>query len=145
MISSTVRMRLTGLTVRQLLVALVTTSPLLMILASWATGRLHPSPSPLLFGSAALALVPWLARGWLRRAWAAQSDDIAVHAGGEAVPYKTLTRVHLECTATRHMLVLERSGDLSLRLVWWDALGGALEPRQALVERLAKAGFTVEE
>jgi hypothetical protein len=43
------------------------------------------------------------------------------------------------------VLVLERSAEIVLRLVWWDAVAGRLEPRAPLLAELARSGFTVLE
>jgi hypothetical protein len=141
---STVQLRLRGLTPRQLGTTLIATAPLLWI--GWLTVVNH-SPlvrlQPSLLGlCAAAALLPWVTLWRARAVCRAKCDDIAVHARGEALPYKTIRELRVERTPRRIVLHLVRAEDLRLSLVLWDAFAGRLEPLAILRERLAAHGLT---
>ncbi len=142
--SSTVRLRLTGMTVRHAVSAIITATPLAFIGQTWLTRHFLPS-TPMIAGAGVLALVPWLGRAWVRHRAAAKCDDIAVHVGGEALPYKMIKSARIERGARRHVLVLERSAEIVLRLIWWDAVAGSLTPAEVLRERLMRAGRTIDD
>jgi hypothetical protein len=142
---STVRLRLVGITPMQLAAAAVAAAPLgfVMFQIFARHAALH---SPLLVAAcAAVALVPWGSRAVARASYRAKCDDIAVHAGAEALPYKTIKEVRVERTPRRVYLHLVRSPDIELVLVLRDSYAGRLEPLATLRERLAKHGFSVEE
>lgn len=145
--ATTVQLALRGLMPRQLTMSLVTLAPLGYI--AWLTFVKHSplwraAPAIVLIAAAA-ALLPWVSLLLARRSTRAKCDDVAVHAGGEALPYKTIRELRIERTPRRVVLHLVRSADLELRLVLVDAFVGRLEPLAVLRERLAAHGLTFEE
>jgi hypothetical protein len=144
--STTVRLRLRGLTLGHGLMSAVAAVPLTRIL--WATLVQHlpyPSKQPMMTAACvALALLPWLWRAFARATYRAKCDDVAVHVRGEALPYKTIKELRVERTRRRTTLHLVRSADIQIALVLWDAYAGRLEPLVVLRERLAAHGLTFE-
>jgi len=137
----TTQMRLRGFTLAQVVAALISLSPLgyLLFLAVAKQTRV---PSLLAGVAAFVALMPWLSRAAARATYRAKCDDIAVHVRGEAVPYKTITRVHLERGPRRDVLHIERGETVRLELVLRDAFAGRLAPLDHLKKKLADNGFT---
>lgn len=143
--ATTVRLRLRGVTRMHALNAAVSAAPLLLL--GYGLGIKHAplsSPAFLVAGALFIALLPWLSRAMARSSFRAKCDDVAVHVGGEALPYKTIRELRLERTARRTLLHLVRSADLELVLVLRDAYAGRLAPLAPLRERLAAQGLTFD-
>lgn len=104
--------------------------------------HVHPT-LPLALCSVAVALLPWLSHLGARASYRAKCDDVAVHARGEALPYKTITGVRIERNYRRRVLVLERGETVELRLVLWDAFAGRLAPLDALATHLQAHGHPI--
>ncbi len=147
MTSSTVQLRLRGLTRRHLLTSLIAAAPLLYI--AYLTIAKHSPlvqkvPSIDLICLAAAAL-PWLSLLAARATYRAKCDDIALHVRNEALPYKTIRELRLQKTPRRITLHLIRSEDIQLQLVLADAFAGRLEPLATLRSRLAAHNLTFPE
>lgn len=145
--SSTVQLRLRGLTRRQILTSLIAAAPLLYIayltfVRHSPLARLMPSIDIICVAAAAL---PWLSLFAARATYRAKCDDIAIHVRNEALPYKTIRELRLVKTPRRITLHLIRSEDLQIHLVLADAFAGRLEPLQTLRTRLAAHNLTFPE
>jgi hypothetical protein len=145
--SSTVQLRLRGITRRHLLTSLIAASPLLYV--AYLTIAKHspliqkvPSIDIICIAAAAL---PWLSLFAARATYRAKCDDIAIHVRNEALPYKTIRELRLQKTSRRITLHLVRSEDLQIQLVLADAFAGRLQPLATLRERLAMHGLTFPE
>jgi hypothetical protein len=145
--SSTVQLRLRGITRRQLLTSLIAASPLLYV--AYLTIVKHspliqkvPSIDVICLAAAAL---PWLSLFAARATYRAKCDDIALHVRNEALPYKTIRELRLQKTARRITLHLVRSEDIQIQLILADAFAGRLEPLATLRERLAAHNLTFPE
>jgi hypothetical protein len=144
--SSTVQLRLRGLTWRQLASSAVAAAPLgyaIYLTLAHQHGLLHLQPW-LLALYVAVAALPWLSLWAARATYRAKCDDVAVHVRGEALPYKTIRELRVERTPRRTTLHLVRSEDIRLQLVLYDAFAGRLEPLTVLRERLAAYGLRFE-
>lgn len=144
--SSTVRLRLRGLTVGHGLMSAVAAVPIAKILYVMLVDHVpFATRSPALVAlSAGLALLPWLWRGLARALYQAKCDDVAVHVRGEALPYRTIRELRVERKRRRTILHLVRSPEIQLSLVLWDAYAGRLEPLAVLRRRLAAHDLTFE-
>ena len=147
MTSSTVQLRLRGITRRHLLTSLIAAAPLLYV--AFLTVA-HHSPIARKIPSidiicVAAAALPWLSLLAARATYRAKCDDIAIHVRNEALPYKTIRELRLQKTARRITLHLIRSEDIQLQLVLADAFAGRLEPLQILRDRLAAHNLTFPE
>lgn len=145
--ASTVQLRLRGLPWPHLVMSAVAVVPIARILWAIVVEHLpYATRAPGLTAlSAAVALVPWLRLLAVKASVRAKCDDVAVHAGGEALPYKTIRELRVERTGRRTVLHLVRSEDIQLRLVLWDAFAGRLEPLAILRERLAAHHLTFDD
>lgn len=85
---------------------------------------------------AVVALLPWLSRALGRATYRAAVDDLALHVGGEALLFSTITEVIEKRTWRRTWLVLKRGRVLRVDLVTRDAFAGRLEPLPELMKRL---------
>jgi hypothetical protein len=145
--SSTVHLRLRGLTRRQLLTSLIAAAPLfyvayLTLIRHSPLARQLPSIDLICVAAAAL---PWLSLFAARATYRAKCDDIAIHVRNEALPYKTIRELRLTKTPRRITLHLIRSEDLQIHLVLADAFAGRLEPLQTLRARLSAHNLTFPE
>lgn len=141
--STTVQLRLRGMTLPHLFAALVSAGPLGYVV--WMAIARHVQPTELLIALCGLvALLPWLSRAIARAAYRSKCDAIAVHVRGEALPYKTIRAVTVERTARRTLLKLDRSETVTLYVVLKDAFAGRLEPRAELERRLKEHGFAID-
>ncbi|MEO6953357.1 MAG: hypothetical protein ABI321_16270 [Polyangia bacterium] len=132
-----IELRMKGLPVPLVLSAVVAASPLGYI--GYAVYVKHFAVTGLLVGLAMLcALLPWLSRLAGRVASHAKIDDIALHAGGEAMPWNTITKIRVERTWRRTVLVIDRGRTARIKLVTHDLFAGRLEPLEALQRRLPK-------
>jgi hypothetical protein len=142
--SSTVQLRLRGITQRQILTSLIAAAPLcyvayLTLVRHSPLARLMPSIDLICVAAAAL---PWVSLWMARATYRAKCDDIAIHVRNEALPYKTIRELRLQKTPRRTTLHLIRSEDLQLQLVLTDAFAGHLEPLSTLRDHLAAHNLT---
>ena len=92
---------------------------------------------PLLIALAMCVLpLPWLSRLAGRLTYRAAVDDIALHVGGEAMPWNTITSVKERRGWRRTELVIERGRTARITLVPRDLFAGRLEPLDELTRRL---------
>ncbi len=137
----TTQMRLSGVTVPQLVAAIISAAPLGYLGFLWGV-RHTQLPSLLMLLALVAALLPWLSRAAAHATYRAKCDDIAVHVRDEALPYRTITAVHVERGLRRDILHLERGETVRLELVLRDAFAGRLKPLDQLKQKLAERGFT---
>jgi len=115
-----------------------------MLIASWPLAfvlferhvrgaAIEPSLYLLSIGA---ALLPWTSRLAGRLSYRAAVDDFALHVGGEALPFSTITRVVHKRSWRRHSLVLDRGKTVRVTLVLKDLFAGRLEPIDELMKRL---------
>jgi hypothetical protein len=138
---ATVNLRFRGITPLHMAAAAISAYPLVFV-AYQALVR-HASPSvSLAMAVAAVAALPWLSRAAARITYRAKCDEVAVHVRGEALPYRTITRVSVARShlGRRTTLTLERGQTVRLELVLRDAFAGRLEPLDELAARLAQHG-----
>ncbi len=84
----------------------------------------------------AVALMPWLSRMAARLTYRAALDDIALHIGGEALPWNKITRVEEQRSWRRTTMIFHRQGTIRVSLVVRDLFAGRLEPMDELTRRL---------
>ena len=85
---------------------------------------------------AAAALLPWLSRAVARLTYRAAVDDLALHVGGEALLFSTITAMERHETWRRSWLILRRGRVLRVDLLTRDLFAGRLEPIAELEKRL---------
>ena len=90
----------------------------------------------LVVSSVAVALLPWLSRLAGRISYRAAFDDLALHVGGEALVFGTVSRVTEQRTWRRRSLVFHRGRVLRVELVVYDLFAGKLEPLDELMKQL---------
>ena len=126
---------MTGLPLPLVLSALVALSPLGYI--AYVAGAKHLHVDATLVALAlGCALLPWLSRLAGRVAAHATLDDVALHVGGEAMPWNTVTKVREQRTWRRTTLVIDRGRTSRITLVTHDLFAGRLEPLDELRRRL---------
>jgi hypothetical protein len=114
------------------------------VIAAWPLGFVlyekyarHAPIEPMLIAIAAgAALLPWLSRVAGRLSYRAAVDDIALHVGGDALPWNTITRVRERRSWRRTVLIVERGRTSRFVLVTRDLFAGRLEPIEELRRRL---------
>jgi hypothetical protein len=143
--SSTVPLRLRGVTPAHAVVAAISTAPLAFTLVQVARGLPIGRVSLLVVGAVVAALLPWLSWAAARASYRAKLDDVAVHVRGEALPWRTLTDVTVERSGRRTLLRLTRGETAEIVLVLSDAFAGRLEPRDVLAAHLAKQGWILDD
>jgi hypothetical protein len=115
--------------------AIIATGPLVYA-AYERWGRGAPIAGILLVLCGVVALMPWLSRVVGRMTYRAAIDDLALHVGGEALLFKTITQVTERRNWRRTWLVLKRGRVLRVDLVTRDLFAGRLEPIDELMKRL---------
>jgi hypothetical protein len=143
--SSTVQLRLRGVTPMHALVAAISSAPLAFVLVQVARGLPIAQVTLLAVGAVVAAALPWLSWAAARASYRAKVDDVAVHVRGEAMPWRTITAVTVEKTPRRTLLRLTRGETSEIVLVLADAFAGRLEPRDALAAHLAEHGWLLED
>jgi hypothetical protein len=116
--------------------ALIAAAPAVFVIFEMTVKR-APLSSLLLVGSLAAAALPWLSRLAGRLTYRAAFDDIALHVGGEAIPWNTITRTKVLVGLRRELLVVERGSVATIVLVTRDLFAGHLEPMAELRKHLA--------
>jgi hypothetical protein len=135
---TTIDLRMRGFPLVLIASALVAVSPLAFVLYEMKRGlRVE---AQLIALSAICAVLPWLSRLVGRLTYRASLDDVALHVGGEALPWNTITRVTHRFTWRREEMVLERGKTVTVTLVTRDLFAGRLEPIDELERRLPKLG-----
>jgi hypothetical protein len=129
-----IELRMKGLPPLHLASAVVAALPAAFVLYERSLG---PNLAPMMIVLAlALVPLPWLSRLVGRLTYRAAVDDVALHAGGEAMPWNTITRVTERRGWRRTTLVVERGRTASITLVTRDLFAGRLEPIDELTRRL---------
>lgn len=131
-----IELRMRGLTVSLVVSAIVAVSPLAFVLFEMKRGRAFDRQ--LLVLCVVCAVLPWLSRLVGRLTYRASLDDVALHVGGEALPWNTITRVVTRYTWRREELLIERGETARVILVTRDLFAGRLEPLGELERRLPK-------
>jgi len=136
MTEGTIQLRMRGLPVSLLVSAVVAVSPLGFMLFEMKKGRIVDTQ--LLVLSVVCAVLPWLSRLVGRLTYRASLDDVALHVGGEALPWNTITRVVTRYTWRREEMLIERGETARVVLVTRDLFAGRLEPIAELERRLPR-------
>ena len=130
-----IELRLRGLPPALWVSAFIAASPLAF--ASYARFALHMRIENVMLAlCAAGAILPWLSRVVGRLSYRAAVDDLALHVGGEALLFSTITAVEAHSTWRRSWLILRRGRVLRVDLLTRDVFAGRLEPIDELMKRL---------
>jgi hypothetical protein len=131
-------LRMRGLTSALVVSSLIAAAPTVFV--AYERFVVHARIEPMLFALALCLLpLPWLSRLAGRLTYRAALDDIALHVGGEAMPWNTITKVTEVRRWRRTQLVIERARTAKIILVTRDLFAGRLEPIDELTRRLPPA------
>jgi hypothetical protein len=130
-----IQLRMRGLPPALLVSALITAWPAAFVL--YERFVRHAQIDVVLIALSLLVLpLPWLSRLAGRLTYRAELDDDALHAGGEAMLWSTVTRVRERQGWRRSVMVIERGRTVRITLVTRDLFAGRLEPIEELRRRL---------
>jgi hypothetical protein len=128
-------LRMRGLTPALVVSSLVAAAPAVFV--AYERFVVHARLEPMMFALALCLLpLPWLSRLAGRLTYRAALDDIALHVGGEAMPWNTITKVREKRGWRRTELIVERGRTAKIILVTRDLFAGRLEPIHELMKRL---------